>query len=113
MRVMRSRVGAVFAALYLCGAVYIAKDEIRNHHGDWINLSGFGTVIVTAPSQILIGPILRILGVAKVNYADLGLHDYAQIALHILVTATIVYVIVAGVHWLCIQSVHFVRRRGS
>jgi hypothetical protein len=45
-------------------AIYIAQDEVRNSHGGWINLRGFGTVLVTAPSQVVFGSMLKMLGVA-------------------------------------------------
>jgi len=98
--IFKSWVGSVLTLLYLCLAVFIAQDEVRNSHGGWINLRGFGTVIVTAPSQILLGSVLKMVGVSDVNYADLGFSDYAQISLHILVTAFIVYFIGAGLHFL-------------
>lgn len=96
--------------LYLGIAVFIAQDEVRNSHGGWINLRGFGTVLVTAPSQIVVGSVLRFVGVSDVNYADLGFADYAQISLHILVTAIMVYFIGAGLHFLGHKLTRAVRR---
>jgi hypothetical protein len=100
----------VLAVLYLCLAVFIAQDEVRNSHGGWINLRGFGTVLVTAPSQIVVGSVLRFVGVADVNYADLGFADYAQISLHILVTAILVYFVGTGLHFLGRKLARAVRR---
>jgi hypothetical protein len=108
--ILRSWVGALLLALYLPVAVFIAQDEVRHHRGDWINLSGMLTAIVTAPSQLLLGPVLKLLGVPKVNYADLGFVGYAQIALHVLVTATIIYFVGASLHLLSVKIVHLVRR---
>ena len=113
MSIFKSWVGSVLTLLYLCLAVFIAQDEVRNSHGGWINLRGFGTVLVTAPSQILLGPVLKMLGVSYVNYADLGFSDYAQIALHIIVTASIVYFVGAGLHLLSLKILRAVRARGS
>ncbi len=110
MSLLRSWVGGALTALYLILAIYIAQDEVRNSHGGWINLRGFGTVVVTAPSQILLGPILKMIGVGEVNYADLGFADYSQIALHILVTACIVYLIGAGLQFLWLKIRRAVRR---
>ncbi|MGH7694974.1 MAG: hypothetical protein ACRENH_08335 [Gemmatimonadaceae bacterium] len=111
MSLFRSWVGGALTATYLVLAMYIAQDEVRNSHGGWINLRGFGTVLVTAPSQILLGPILEMLGVAEVNYADLDFADYSQIALHILVTASIVYLVGAGLQFLFWKGRNAVRRR--
>jgi len=68
-------VGGALTTAYLVLAIYIAQDEVRNSHGGWINLRGFGTVLVTAPSQIVFGTVLKIFGVAGVNYAALGFSD--------------------------------------
>ncbi len=111
MSIFRSWVGGVLTLLYLCLAVFIAQDEVRNSHGGWINLRGFGTVLVTAPSQILLGPVLKAFGVSGVNYADLGFSDYAQIGLHILITAIIVYFVGAGLQFLFTRAVR--RRRAD
>jgi hypothetical protein len=100
----------VLTGLYLILAIYIAQDEVRNSHGGWINLRGFGTVLVTAPSQVLLSPVLHVFGVSGVNYAELGFGDCAQIALHILATAIIVYFVAAGIHFLCLTIVRAVRR---
>ena len=61
---------------------------------------GFGTGLITAPSQLLLGPVLKALRVPKVNYAHLGFSDYSQLVLHILVSTIIVYFLGAGLHWL-------------
>jgi hypothetical protein len=106
----RSWLGGALTAVYLVLAIYIAQDEVRNSHGGWINLRGFGTVIVTAPSQILLGSVLKMVGVSDVNYADLGFSDYAQIGLHIIVTAAIVYFVGAGLHFLGRKIIRVVRR---
>lgn len=111
MSLFRSRLGGALTAVYLVLAIYIAQDEVRHSHGDWINLRGLGTVLVTAPSQIVVGSVLKMLGVADVNYADLEFSDYSQIALHILVTASIVYLVVAGLQFLWLTIVRAVRRR--
>ena len=74
----RSWLGGALTTTYLILAIYIAQDEVRNSHGGWINLRGFGTVLVTAPSQIVFGSVLKIFGVAGVNYADLGFSDYSR-----------------------------------
>jgi len=103
----------VLTLLYLCVAVFIAQDEVRHAHGGWINLRGFGTVLVTAPSQILLGSVLKMAGVSDVNYADLGFSDYALIGLHIIVTASIVYFVGAGLHRLSRKILRAVRARAD
>lgn len=111
MSLFRSWLGGALTAVYLVLAIYIAQDEVRSAHGGWINLRGFGTVLVTAPSQIVFGSVLKMLGVAEVNYADLGFSDYSQIALHILVTASLVYLVGTGLQFLWLTIVRAVRRR--
>jgi hypothetical protein len=64
MSLSRSWLGGALTAGYLVLAIHIAQDEVRNSHGGWINLRGFGTVLVTAPSQIVFGSMLKMLGVA-------------------------------------------------
>lgn len=106
----RSRVAGVLALLYALVATYITQDEVRHSHGGWINLRDFGTVIITAPSQLLLGPVLKAIGVSDVNYADLKFADYALLATHVIVSAIIVYFIIAGLHALTVKLMPLVRR---
>ena len=107
---LRSRVGGVLALVYAILATYITQDEVRHSHGGWINLRGFGTVLITAPSQLLLGPVLKAIGVSDVNYADLKFADYALLAIHVIVSAIIVYFIIAGLHILAVKLIRVVRR---
>ena len=107
----RSRVAGVLALVYAFAATYITQDEVRHSHGGWINLRGFGTGIITAPSQLLLGPVLKAIGVSDVNYADLKFADYALLATHVVVSAIIVYLIIAGLHNLGVKLIRAVRRR--
>jgi len=93
-------VGAVLAAIYLVVATFITQDEVRHSGGGWINLRGIGTNIMTAPSQVIVVPILRAFGVPPVNYADLKVWDYGQLVLHVVVSTVIVYFLGAGLQWL-------------
>ena len=113
MRLPRSWFAAVLALLYTVAATYVTQDEIRHAHGGWINLRGFGTVLITAPSQILVAPVLKFFGVPKVNYADLGFADYSQLVLHVLASATIVYMLGVTLHSLGLQLMRLVRQPGS
>ena len=97
---IHSWVGVALAAGYLPIVLYVVQDEVRHSHGGWINLRGFGTRILTAPSQATLGALLRTLGVPALNYNRPGITGYAQLLLHVLVTAGTVYL--AG--WL-IESV--------
>ena len=106
----RSRVAGVLALVYFLAATYITQDEVRHSHGGWINLRGFGTVIITAPSQLLLGPVLKAIGVSDVKYADLKFADYALLATHVVVSAIIVYLIIAGLHILGVKLIRAVRR---
>jgi hypothetical protein len=113
MRVPHSWVGAALAIVYTVAATYITQDEIRHPHGGWINLRGFGTTLITAPSQILVAPVLKFLGVPQVNYANLGFAAYAQFLIHILVSATAVYLLGAALHAGGRKAAVFVRRAPS
>jgi len=48
-------------------AAHEAQDEVSHSHGGWINLRGFGTNLVTAASQLLLGPVLEAFGVVSYN----------------------------------------------
>jgi hypothetical protein len=88
--VLLSRVGLALAAVYLVAAIAMVRHELRFTGGGWINLRGFGTSLVTAPSQLTLGALLELFGV-RVNWARLGAADYAQLALHVIVSAAFVY----------------------
>jgi hypothetical protein len=92
-----SSTGLACAALYLAVAVYVVQDELRHTHGGWINLRGMGTTLVTAPSQITVGWVLRGLGVPKVDFDRPGVRGSLELGVHVLVTAGLVYLLGAGV----------------
>lgn len=106
----RSWIGGLLALVYTVAAAYVTQDEIRHSHGGWINLRGFGTTLITAPSQILVGPVLKFFGVPAINYANLGFVAYSQFAIHILFSAAVVYLLGAAVHTIGRRTVNFVRR---
>ncbi len=99
MTLPRCWTGAVLALVYMAVAGFITQDEVRHGHGGWINLRGFGTTLVTAPSQVTLGTLLRWLRVPKVNYADIGTLGYAQLVTHVLVSAGFVYLLGCGIEW--------------
>jgi hypothetical protein len=90
----------VLAALYLAPAIYVTQDEVRHSHGGWINLRGFGTTIMTAPSQATLGALLEWLGVPRVDYNRPGVLGYAQLVAHVALSAVVVYVAGWGIEWL-------------
>lgn len=100
MPLPRSWFGGALAGVYLVVAVWVAQDEIRHSHGGWINLRGMGTNIMTSPSQLTLGIVLKRLGVPPVNFNRPGLTGYAQLIIHISLTAVLVYFIGSGAHWL-------------
>ena len=87
-----SRVGLALAAVYLVAAVAMVRHELRFTGGGWINLRGFGTTLVTAPSQLTLGALLERFGV-RVEWARLGAADYLQLALHVLISTAFVYAV--------------------
>jgi hypothetical protein len=89
--------GLVLALGYLPLATYVVQDEVRHSHGGFINLRGFGTRIVTAPSQLTLGPLLRRAGVQPVNWSTPSRAGLAELAAHVLVTAACCYTIGHGV----------------
>lgn len=99
MKIYQSWVGAALGLLYTIVAVYFVRDDLRNTGGGWINLRGFGVVIITAPSQATCGVVLKWLGVPQVDYAEPGLGDYSQLVLHVVVTALIVYLLGYVIEW--------------
>ena len=92
----RSVVGGVLAGIYLIIATFIAQDEVRHSAGGWISLRGMLTGIVTAPSQVTVGTLLKAIGVPPVNYYNIGFSGYAQLALHVIVSTVFVYFLGAG-----------------
>jgi hypothetical protein len=99
MTLFTSRLAWFLAALYLAGAAWIVRDELRHTYGGWINLRGMGTAIATAPSQATFGVLLKKLGVPQVNFDNPGVSGYSQILLHVLVTAALVYLLGWGLEW--------------
>jgi len=65
---IRSSVGAVLAGIYFAVAAFITQDEVRHSAGGWISLRGMLTGIITAPSQFLVAPLLRLIGVPPMHY---------------------------------------------
>ena len=95
----RSSAGGVLAVIYLIVAIYVIQDDIRHSAGGWINLAGMGTVVATAPSQVVFGPVLKAFGVPKVNYSRPGVVDYVQIGFHLIATTAFIYFVGAGIQW--------------
>jgi hypothetical protein len=95
-----SWIAGSITALYVVIAGYVTVDEVRNTSGGWINLRGMGTWIVTAPSQAILGNLLRAFGIAKVNYADLRAADYLELIAHVLLSALFIYLLSLGVELL-------------
>jgi hypothetical protein len=95
-----SRLGLVLGAVYLLVGLYVVQDELRHTGGGWINLRGMGTTIVTAPSQLTLGALLRALGLPKVNFAGPGFPGYAELAAHLLLTTLVVYLVGSGLEWM-------------
>lgn len=113
MKLPRSWFGAGLAVVYVVAATYITQDEIRHSHGGWINLRGLGTTLITAPSQVLVAPVLRLFGVPAVNYANLGFAAYCQFVIHILVSAMVVYLLGVALHRISRRTIRFVRQPPS
>lgn len=99
MRIYQSWLGAALGLLYTAAAAYVVRDELRYTGGGWINLRGLGVTLVTAPSQVTLGPALEWLGVPRINYSEPGPGGYAQIVLHVLVSAAAVYLLGYGIEW--------------
>lgn len=100
MKVYQSGLGAVLSLVYTAAAVYVVQDELRHTGGGWINLRGMGTIIITAPSQLTLGVLLRALGVPQVKFSEPGLLDYVLLATHILLSAAVVYLLGYLLEWL-------------
>jgi hypothetical protein len=99
LKIYQSRLGIILGLLYTVFAVYVVQDDLRHTGGDWINLRGMGTVLVTAPSQVTFGVVLERLGVPRVDYSGPGLSGYSQLVLHVAVSAAAVYLLGYGIEW--------------
>lgn len=86
-----STLGLVLVGVYLAIALFVVLDDMRSRGGNWISLRGMMTGIVTMPSQVTLGWLLRQGGVRKVNFAQPGFRGYAEIVAHVLVTAAAAY----------------------
>ena len=98
MPLLASRFGYVLAVIYLILAGRLIWTDIHAS-GGWINLRSMGTVLVTAPSQVTLGYLMKAVGIRPVNFSDPGFGGYAQIILHLLVTAAVVYLLGYGLEW--------------
>lgn len=98
MPLLASRFGYVLAVIYLLLAGRLIWTDLHAS-GGWINLRSMGTVLVTAPSQVTLGYLMKALGIRPVNFSDPGFGGYAQIVLHLLVTAVVVYLLGYGLEW--------------
>jgi len=96
----RSIVGGVLAGIYLIVATFVTQDEIRHSAGGWISLRGMITGIVTAPSQVTVGTLLKAIGVPPVDYYNMGFSGYLQLGIHVIVSTAFVYFLGAGIQWL-------------
>jgi hypothetical protein len=99
LKIYQSWLGALLSLIYTALAVYVVQDELRHTGGGWINLRGLGTLLVTAPSQVTVGAVLRWLGVSKVNFAEPGVSGYVQLVVHVLASAIVIYLIGYGLEW--------------
>jgi hypothetical protein len=86
-----SVLGFVLVGVYLAIAIFVVQDDLRSRGGNWIRLRGMMTGIVTLPSQITLGWLLRHGGVRKVDFTQPGWLGHAEIVAHVLVTAAAVY----------------------
>jgi hypothetical protein len=109
LKINQSWLGFGLSVLYLAGAIYIVEEELRYTGGGWINLRGLGVVLVTFPSQLTLGLLLKELGVPEVNYSSPGLLGYCQLVLHVAVCALLVYLLGYGVEWLVRRGLRALR----
>ena len=96
----RSWLASTLATVYVVVAALIIRWEVRNTGGGFINLRAFGTNAVTAPSQLILGPVFRALGVARIDIDDPGPSGWVQLTVHVVVTAALVYAVGWGIEWL-------------
>jgi len=85
--------GLVFALLHFAGTCWVWRNEEQNRHGGFINLNGFGTMLLSAPSWLTLGWLLRRLGVPKPRWHERGLGGRLEIGAHVLVTSGLVYLL--------------------
>ena len=98
MPLFASRFGYLLAVIYLVLGGRLIWTDLHSS-GGWINLRSMGTVLITAPSQVTLGYLMKAVGVKPVNFSDPGLGGYAQIILHLLVTAFVIYLLGYGLEW--------------
>lgn len=81
-------------ALFHCSLTcWVWRAEERNHHGGFINLNGFGTMLLSAPSWLTLGWLLRRVGVPRPRWHEPGLGGRVEIGAHVLATSGLVYLL--------------------
>ena len=99
MSLLASRLGYALALIYLVLSGRLIWTDLHSS-GGWINLRSMGTVLVTAPSQVTLGYLMKAVGIKPINFSDPGFGGYAQIVVHLLVTACVVYLLGYGLEWI-------------
>lgn len=84
--------GLAVALLHFTLTCRVWRAEQRNNHGGFINLNGFGTMLLSAPSWLTLGRVLRRLGVPRPRWHEPGLGGRVEIGVHVVLTSGLVYV---------------------
>lgn len=81
---------ALFHCVLTC---WVWRAEERNNHGGFINLNGIGTMLLSAPSWLTLGRLLRRLGVPRPRWHEPGLGGRLEIGAHVVATSGLVYLL--------------------
>lgn len=72
---------------------HVWRGELRNRHSGFINLNGIGTIVLSLPSWLTLGTLLRRLGVPKPSLQDPRLAARSEYVTHALLTSALVYLL--------------------
>lgn len=103
--------GLIPALIYIVVAVGIVSQEFNCGGGLDINFCGLGTLLITAPSQIILGNLFSRMG-WKINFMhSADIVDITQLTIHIALCALLVFLLGYGFGWIVRRA--WTRLRGT
>jgi hypothetical protein len=109
---MRSKYlwGLIPAVIYVVLAVWVVYEEFNCSGGMDINFCGLGTILVTFPSQIILGSLFSRIG-WEINFMHRpDLVDVTQLTIHIGFSALFVFLVGYGFGWIVRKAFARLRR---
>ncbi|MGE0143103.1 MAG: hypothetical protein AB7I19_00420 [Planctomycetota bacterium] len=83
--------GLGLAVVHFGFTCVVWRRELRNRHNGFVNFNGVGTMMLSAPSWLTLGRLLRRLGVPMPRWHERGLAGHVEIGTHVVMTSVLVY----------------------